>query len=262
VSFDHAFAGPGSYEVQVVVQNVEGSPSAAIRIRVRAPNEPGGAGVALDQGGPAVATVAVPEAPQVLATVAVPAKPVVATTVAVPKPQVLATVAVPKTPQPPETMPVAPPVPVTGPLTGTETLTMTLPFPPSPAQPGQVQVQLRVDVPDAKVPSQVKFTINLQDSGDTDLSNLGVWFRPFEGGPWSNVATGVTLQRKGQANVSFDYAFAQPGTYAPLVVIQGVEGAPSAAIQIGVPGAVQKNAPPGNSGGKGKNNGNGNGNGQ
>ena len=241
VSFDHVFAGPGSYEVQVVVQNAEGSPSAAIRIRVRAPNEPGGAGVRLDQGGPAVATVAVPRTPQEPATAAAPPPPVVP-----------ATAAVPEKPQPPELVPVAPPVSVTGPITGVEGLTMTLPFQPSPAQPGQVQLQLQVNVPDSKAPSQVKFTVNIQDIGDTDLSNLGVWFRPFEGGPWANVATNVTLRSKEQANVSFDYAFAQPGTYAPLVVIQGVEGTPTATIQIEVPGAAQTNGPPGNSGSKGK----------
>ena len=37
-----------------------------------------------------------------------------------------------------------------------------------------------------------------------------------------------------------------------LVFIQGVEGAPSATIQIKVPGAIQKDQAPGESGGKGK----------
>lgn len=209
-----------------------------------------------------IATGAVSEAPQVLATAAVSQKPGVAATVAVPQtPQEPATVVVPKTPQPPATALVVPQVPVTGPITGTEAQTMTLPFPLSPAQPGQVQVKLQVGAPNSKVPSLVKFTANIQDTGDTDLSNLGVWFLPFEGAQWTNVATGVMLRRKTQANISFDYAFAQPGTYAPVVVIQGVEGAPSAMIQIEVPGAVQETVSPGNPGSKGKNNGNGKGNG-
>jgi hypothetical protein len=191
-TFDYAFPGPATYEVQVTIQGATGNPSDTLRVRVRGPNEPGGPGVE-----------------EVTAAGA-------------------------ETPASSTPAPITPGVPITitEPVSPTGAVTMTLPFPPGPTQPGQIQVRLQVDERNSHAPQQVRFTVSLRNTGRTDLTNLTVWFRPFEGGPWASVAKPVTLRRNQNGNFSFDVAFATTGTYVATVLVQGVQSTPADTIRV------------------------------